>query len=85
MIEPLLLGYLCSGLTKPKPKRKRKSMNLFNSFQIVTIFAASPFIYKWLDTTGYDHWGILGTFWVAYAIQFIYLIGSVWTADWDKL
>ena len=60
-------------------------MNLFNSFQIVTLFAASPFIYNWLCSTGYTHWGILGLFWLAYGACYIYLVGCACLNQWKDV
>lgn len=61
-------------------------MKLFNSFQLVIMYAALPFVISWLDGAGFRWAG--AAFWstiVIYIVASGFMVGAVYKAfeDWN--
>ena len=79
----LLAGLFGADAPPSKPKRN-PMLRAFNSFQLVGLFAAMPYLVSWLNTNPFP-WSP-AAFWtaiVAYVALFIFLCGTVfaWADD----
>lgn len=84
LLFPIIFGMLDSHVSKPKSKKGNPMLRAFNSFQVVTLFAALPFIISWLYNATFPF--ATGALWIAaiaYAVLYVFQIVTTycWVDD----
>lgn len=73
-----LLNAFGGATSTSKPKRSNMFLRAFNAFQVVTLFAALPYLIGWLYTAPFPFSvAAFGTALVVYGVLFIWHVISV--------
>jgi hypothetical protein len=73
IIVALALADAFGSPSQPKPSTKM--IRVFNAFQLVTLFAAAPYIIGWLGSSPFPY--SAAAFWTAIVVYIVLFVGNV--------